>query len=247
MQILITNDDGIFSPGLYALAAEMCRDHEVVVVAPNAERSGAAHSFTLTTPLRAEETSLAGLPVRAYAVNGTPVDCVKLGCGNLDVTPDLILSGINLGANLGTDAFYSGTVSAAIEGGLLGIPSMAVSVNSFTPEDFAPAAHIARSLIPRLLRGECKVINLNVPDLPEALIKGCRFTASSRQVYDEVYVERRDPHNRRYFWIPTAKLTQHETNEDTDGRWVGSGYAAAVPILLDLTDHACLARWRDET
>lgn len=245
VQILITNDDGILAQGIRVLADVLREEHEVIIVAPNMERSGAGHSFTLTSPLRMEETAIPGLPVPAYAVNGTPVDCVKLGYGNLGVRPDMIISGINHGANLGTDTFYSGTVAAAMEGGLLHLPAMAVSVCSITPTHFEPAARFAMSMIPQVMAQGQSVLNINVPDLPAEKIKGCRFTVCSRQEYENEYVERIDTRNHKYFWIPSHNTTPHTPDEDTDQRWTRDGYIAVVPLLRDLTDHNALQRWRE--
>ena len=141
MRILFTNDDGVFSPGLLALLSAFQGDgNELLVAAPDAERSGASHSFTMLSPLRAKPVMIPGAErVAAYAVSGTPVDCVKLAYGNLFEKPDLLISGINLGANRGTDIFYSGTVSAAMEGALLGIPSIAVSNIAWKPGSFEAA------------------------------------------------------------------------------------------------------------
>ncbi|MDO5110881.1 MAG: 5'/3'-nucleotidase SurE [Clostridia bacterium] len=247
MKILITNDDGVYAAGIRALAKAFCDEHEVFVVAPDSERSGASHSITLTTPLRVKQVELSDLPgVPTFAVNGTPVDCVKIACGNLGVTPDVVLSGINLGANLGSDVHYSGTVSAAMAAAAEGVPAIAGSVCASKPKNFAPVIQAIKAMIPAALEGACGVININAPDLPMEEVKGYRFTASSHQKYELAYVEREDPHRQKYYWVPAGKLTRCEPDEDTDERWVQEGYIAIVPLKLDLTDYACLQAWKEK-
>ena len=247
MKLLITNDDGVYAPGIRALAKAFCEEHDVVVVAPDSERSGAAHSITLTTPLRVKEVALEDLPgVPTFAVNGTPVDCLKIACGNLGVTPDLVISGVNLGANLGSDVLYSGTVSAAMAAAAEGLPAIAGSVCANKPKNFAPVIQAIKDMAPYAMKGMCHVVNINAPDLPMEAIKGYRFTASSRQQYERAYVEREDPYRQKYYWIPVRKLTTFAPDEDTDERWVQEGYIAIVPLKLDMTDYACLKMWKEK-
>ncbi len=247
MKILITNDDGVSAPGIRALAKAFCKEHEVCVSAPDSERSGASHSITLTTPLRVKQVFLDDLPdVPTFAVNGTPVDCLKIAYGNLGIKPDLVLSGINLGANLGSDVLYSGTVSAAMAAASEGIPAIAGSVCANRPQHYAPVIQAIKDMIPYALAHVCDVININAPDLPAEEIKGYRFTANSRQKYELAYVEREDPHKQKYYWLPTGKLTVCEPDEDTDERWVQEGYIAIVPLKLDTTDYACLRAWKEK-
>lgn len=244
MRILITNDDGVFSPGISALAAALSKDHEVFVVAPNTERSGASHSFTMGIPLRAYEVQIPGAPdvKAAFSCSGTPVDCVKLACGNLGANPELVISGINIGPNLGTDILYSGTAAGAIEGALLHIPSVAVSLNTFTPKDFDPAVQVVQKILPAFITLGSEAMNINIPDLPYAEIQGCRFTSLSYQQYENIYVERTDPRNEKYYWIPSSRITTHSQDEDTDERWIREGYVTITPLHLDMTDSTAIQR-----
>ncbi|MCE5234538.1 MAG: 5'/3'-nucleotidase SurE [Clostridiaceae bacterium] len=237
MRILLSNDDGLFSPGIRALAEFFCAEHEVCMAAPDTERSGASHSFTFSSPLRMNEVRLDGLEnVPAYAISGTPVDCVKIGLATLGAMPDLVISGINIGANLGTDTFYSGTVSAAMEAALLGIPAIAVSVCSFQPKHLATAALAAQQAMAYLKNCGSSLLNVNVPDLPANEIKGIKVTRLSKQVYATAFIERTDPHMRKYYWMPSERLTKCEPEEDSDERWTREGYVALTPLLTDLTD-----------
>lgn len=252
MHILLTNDDGVFAAGIQALALELSEKggHRVTIVAPDSERSGAGHSFTFLSPLRANQVTLAGLSqVDAYAVNGTPTDCVKVGIGNLAQRPDCILSGINHGQNLGVDTTYSGTVSAAMEGALLGVPSMAVSLagpglefGAGPLDGFAPAAQAAHKLLHAFLQSGSFLWNVNVPSLPAEQIKGVRYTPLAHQVYDGKYIEREDPHGRKYYWTPVSATYLHGPAEDCDVRWVEEGYIAVTPLLTDFTDYGALTR-----
>jgi len=242
MRILLTNDDGIFAPGITALAALLSENHEVYVVAPNTERSGASHSFTMGVPLRAFAVEMPGAPKvkAAYSCSGTPVDCVKLAYGNLGASADLVISGINIGPNLGTDILYSGTAAGAIEGALLHMPSMAVSLNSFTPKHLDAAARVVERIIPEYMGSGVQVYNVNIPDLPYEEIRGIRFTELSIQQYEDIYVERSDPRNQKYYWIPSSRLTTYRPEEDTDERWINGNYATITPLKLDLTDRDAL-------
>ncbi|HWR18314.1 MAG TPA: 5'/3'-nucleotidase SurE [Clostridia bacterium] len=242
MRILLTNDDGLFSLGIRALAEIFHKEHEVIMSAPDTERSGASHSLTFTSPLRMNEVRLDGLSdVPAFAVSGTPVDCVKIGLANLGFKPDLVISGINIGANLGTDTFYSGTVSAAMEAVLLGVPAMAVSICSFKPKHLRTAALAAKSTIPYVHQCRSLLLNVNVPDLPEDEIKGMKITRLSKQVYASELVERMDPYKRKYYWMPAERLTKCGPDEDSDERWTREGYIALTPLLTDLTDFVSLS------
>ena len=242
MRILISNDDGLFSPGIRALAELFRVEHEVYMAAPDTERSGASHSFTFSSPLRMNEIRLDGLEdVPAYAISGTPVDCVKIGLANLNFTPELVISGINMGANLGTDTFYSGTVSAAMEAALLGIPAIAVSICSFRPQHLKTAALAAQRAIPYLSKCKRSLLNVNVPDLPADAIKGMKLTRLSKQVYASELIERTDPYMRKYYWMPSERLTTCAPEEDSDERWTREGYVALTPLLTDLTDFISLS------
>ena len=210
MHILLTNDDGYNAPGLQTLYGilKSHTNHEISIVAPEGQRSATGHSITLFQPLFITEHKLEGQQ-KGYSVSGTPSDCVKLAIqGGLVVKPDLLISGINQGQNLGTDIFYSGTVSAAMEGVLLGVPSMALSVASYEFIDFEPAAtYIAEQLdfiVSHHLDG---LMNINFPGKPQSEWRGVKVTKLGKTVYENVFERRVDPHGRTYFW-QCGNLTQ---------------------------------------
>ena len=189
---------------------------------------------------------LSDLPrVAAYSVSGTPTDCVKLAYGNLDFRPDLVLSGINHGGNLGTDVLYSGTVSAAMEAAILGIPAIAGSVYSHDPKHFQPTITAMKKMIPQAMANPGCVVNINAPDLPAEAIKGYKYTVCSVQEYETKYDERVDTHQEKYYWVPTRKMTTVKEGEDSDEKWVQYGYIAIVPLKFDLTDHRILREWKE--
>jgi len=247
--ILVTNDDGIQSEGLTALYRAMEDIAEAYIVAPDREKSAVSHALTMHRPLRVEEVK-----DRIYTVNGTPTDCVVVAVEKvLPEKPVMVISGINRGANLGDDITYSGTVSAAIEGTIFGIPSVAVSM-PFTDEKdicFETAASFSRRLVRFVLEGGLPpdtLLNVNVPDLPETEIKGVKFTRQGKRVYDNAIHETLDPWGRRHFWIGGGTPSWEEGN-DTDFSAVTSGYISITPIHLDLTNYEALVylrgNWRD--
>lgn len=243
MRILITNDDGIYAEGICTLARRLSRRHQVIVVAPDNERSGAAHSITLTAPLRVRKASIPGAPeIEAYRVSGTPVDCVIIGCRALDVKPDVILSGINHGYNLGVDVHYSGTLNAAMEGAMQGIPSMAVSMDGFTPKDFSAPARIAEELLPEFIQSGCMLFNVNVPEIPYDELKGIKYTRLSDKTYFAPFEKRQDPRNVDYYWWPSRAEYDVDTLSDNDERWTAEGYVSVTPIMTNSTDEAALCR-----
>ncbi|MDR7556214.1 MAG: 5'/3'-nucleotidase SurE [Armatimonadota bacterium] len=244
MKVLLTNDDGIHSPGLHALAAALAPHHEVAVVAPEHERSATGHAITLHKPLRATPATVpvAG-GIRAWATNGTPADCVVLGVVELlGARPDLVVSGINVGANLGLDLTYSGTVSGAMEGAILGIPSIAVSVASFVDVRFDVAAafveQLARAVATHRLPADA-VINVNVPNLPRERIRGVALTRQSTRRYLARLERRTDPRGRHYYWL-TGEREPVGDREGTDGWAVARGYISVTPIHLNMTDERLL-------
>jgi 5'-nucleotidase len=244
MRILLTNDDGIDAPGL-AVLAEALRPHaELMIVAPATEQSAVGHAITIHDPLKVRER-YHGSELFGYAVHGTPADCVKLAlCSLMPQHPDLIMSGINNGANLSTDIIYSGTVSAATEGTLLGIPSLAVSINSFDRRaQFATAARAALQLlgvVPHLQLPTGTLLNVNVPDLPWAQLKGWKLTVQGRTKYVENYERRVDPRGNAYFWI-AGTIVETDENPDADYRAVKNGFISLTPLHFDVTNHAYFA------
>jgi len=234
--ILVTNDDGIHAAGLGALADALADLGDVYVIAPDREQSAVGHSLTLHRPLRADPRG-----DRRFAVNGTPSDCVNLGVlGLLPAAPALVVSGINHGSNLGDDVTYSGTVSAAMEGTLLGVPSIAVSLEN--PEaGFGEAARIARLVATRVLVEGLPprtLLNVNVPAAPP---RGIRLTQLGHRVYKEKVVEQSDPRGRTHYWIG-AGPPQWDESDATDIAAVHDGYASITPLHLDLTHFGALAR-----
>lgn len=237
-KILISNDDGVHSEGIKALARAMKGLGDVFVVAPDRERSASSHSLTLYHPLRVEEISK-----NWYAVDGTPTDCVNLAInGILKEKPDLVIAGINKGPNLGDDITYSGTVSVAMEGTLLGAPSIAMSVTAKSDFNFKPAAEFARVLASFVLKNSLPkdtLLNVNVPNVEPEKIKGYRITKQGKRVYGDAVVEKVDPRGRKYYWIGGDDLGFLHS-KDSDFQAVSEGYISVTPIHLDLTNHASL-------
>ena len=243
MLILITNDDGVHSPGLSALVDALAKLGRVVVVAPDRERSAAGHSLTLHSPLRADE-----IRTDVIAVDGTPTDCVNLGIhGLLSERPALVVSGINKGGNMGDDITYSGTVSAAMEATLMGVPAMAVSLSadSFSYDDFYVSGQAAYALSQKILDyGLPPDTFLNV-NVPKGCPAGARMTRQGKRRYGDVVVENLDPRGRKYYWIGGGELG-FENVEGTDFHAVHEGYVSITPLHLDLTNYtsfAGLSRW----
>ena len=242
MRILVTNDDGIHSPGLTVLAKALSRVGEVWVVAPDRERTAVAHAVTLHKPLRVQQ-----LGTRIYAVNGTPVDCVNLAILKLlSAPPDLLVSGINKGVNLGDDVLYSGTVSAAMEGTILGVPSMAVSQEGQEHFHFDAGARyavrIARLILKEGLPDET-LVNLNIPNRPFGSITGVRVTSLSRRRFHNPIIEKVDPHGRTYYWIAGTRVSWSRS-KDADHEALEQGAVSLTPIHLDTTNHGVLDRFR---
>lgn len=242
MRILVTNDDGILSPGLTALARRLSAIGEVWIVAPDRERTAVAHAVTLHKPLR-----LHRLGPRTFSVNGTPVDCVNLALLKvMPKPPAVVVSGINKGVNLGDDVMYSGTVSAAMEGTILGVPSIAVSQEGRDTFRFAAgAAYAARVVRLVLAHGlpEETLLNVNIPDRPRAAIKGARVTCLSRRRFHNPIIEKLDPHGRAYYWIAGTRMSWSRS-KDADHEALDEGYVSITPIHLDVTNYGVLDRFR---
>ncbi len=241
MRILLTNDDGIFAEGLCALYDVLCKDHEVFVVAPEAERSAVGHAITLSDPLRVKKVKRGNL-FFGYAVNGTPADCVKIAIHEL-IGPniDLVLSGINRGANVGINVLYSGTVSAATEGVILGYSGIAVSLNEYREPDYCFAAYFTSVLLEKIgesLKEMNICLNVNIPFLPAHRIKGIKFVRQSTAPLIERFERRIDPHGNVYYWQCGEKFT--ETSPDTDVVALAEGYITITPLQHNLSDLALL-------
>jgi 5'-nucleotidase len=243
MNILVTNDDGIHAPGLTALFQELSSLGQVTVVAPDSEQSAVGHAISLSQPLRVRQVSLDG-DVPGWSVNGFPADCVKIAIAELlSDPPDLVVSGINLGPNVGINVLYSGTVSAATEASILGVRALALSLNTYKKTDFVRAARLARQVLARLLEWPgwtpevC--LNVNLPDLPPDQVRGLKFTRQDVGPLVEHFERRVDPRERIYYWL--AEINDRQAPDlNTDFGALGAGYVSITPIHHDLTHYPSL-------
>ena len=245
MRILLTNDDGYFAPGLQTLyrVLEAQTSHEISIVAPEGQRSATGHAITLFQPLFLTEHAL-GEGKKGYAVSGTPSDCVKLAIqGKLVAKPDMVISGINLGPNLGMDVFYSGTVAAAMEGVLLGIPALSVSLASLEYRDFEPAAvFLAERLDFFTGHNQKGLLNINFPGKPADDWRGLKTTRLGKAVYEDVFERRVNPRGNVYYW--QAGNPGRELEPDTDLCAIMEDFISLTPMHNDLTDFAALETWQ---
>lgn len=246
MHILLSNDDGYLAPGLRILEQSLSADHRLSVVAPERNRSGASNSLTLERALRVHQADNG-----YYYVNGTPTDCVHLALtGLLEDEPDIVISGINAGANMGDDVLYSGTVAAAMEGRFLGLPALAVSINSFQPEHFQTAANAVLRLIEKLQQevlATTSILNINVPDVMESEIKGYRSTRLGNRHKSEGVIEQQDPRGDTMYWVGPPGEAQ-DAGEGTDFHAVEHNFISVTPLQIDLTRYDSLqplAGWLD--
>jgi 5'-nucleotidase len=243
LQILLTNDDGIFAPGLAALYQELRQLGEVTVVAPESEQSAVGHAISLSSPLRVKKASLGG-GVWGWAVSGTPADCVKIALAELlPEMPHLVVSGINLGPNVGINVLYSGTVSAATEAAILGAEkAVALSLNTYKDPDFATAARVAGKLLSRLQGQPLSApvcLNINLPALPEGEIKGVRLTRQDTGPLVEHFDRRVDPREHLYYWLAGIN-DRRDLAPDTDYGALQAGYISITPLHHDLTHYPSL-------
>lgn len=243
--ILISNDDGINSEGLHKLHETLGDLGEVFVVAPDRDQSAVSHSLSLYRPLRIEQIS-----DNVYTVDGTPTDCVNIAVNGIlkDRKIDIVVSGINKGENLGDDITYSGTVSAAMEGALLGVPSIAVSLATKVDFNFEAAAYYSKLIAEYVLRSNlppATILNVNVPHMPKGDIRGILVTRQGKRVYGEPIVEKVDPRGKKYYWIGGYELGSLDI-ENSDIAAVKSGYVSVTPISLDLTDYGFLDKLRGD-
>ena len=246
MKILLSNDDGYQAEGLEALGCAMRPLGNVIIVAPDRNRSGASNSLTLDVPVRATPYA-----ANSYYCNGTPTDCVHLAISGLfDFEHDIVVSGVNDGANLGDDTLYSGTVAAAVEGRFLGLPAIAVSlcVEPGSPRNFASAAAVAAQLIARMTHSPLQgavILNVNVPDVPDGALRGIKVTRLGNRHRAERVVRSQDPRGRNVYWVGSAGAGQ-DAGPGTDFHAIAEGYASITPLQIDLTRHAAmpeLERW----
>jgi 5'-nucleotidase len=270
MNLLISNDDGIFALGIRTLANTLAAaGHQVTVVCPDRERSATGHGLTIHDPIRVEAIDSIFHPtVRAWACSGTPSDCIKLALGGLmDSVPDLVLSGINHGSNLGTDVLYSGTVSAAMEGLIEGIPSIAFSLASFSTQDFQPAANFAQTLVDRISKHplpDAMLLNVNIPAVRQQDILGVALTRQGVRRYIDTFEKRIDPRGKTYYWL-AGELIEEISEPDqitamtgvpdlnlewanqtmTDVQAIRQNYITVTPLQYNLTCKLGLANLKD--
>lgn len=245
--ILITNDDGFTAPGIKALVQAAEEFGELLIIAPDKPQSGMGHAITVNMPLRVSETDYFGKH-RAYHCSGTPVDCVKMGIYLLQKAPDLIISGINHGSNVSTNILYSGTMSAAVEGALEGVPSIGFSLLDYSVEaDFEPSKYFVKEIIKNALekgmeKGIC--LNVNIPKLPLDLLKGVKVARQARAFWDDTFDERQDPLGKKYYWL-TGDFHDHERSDDTDMTALDQGYVSIVPTQFDMTAYKAIQQIKD--
>jgi 5'-nucleotidase len=242
--ILVVNDDGITAPGIRALVEAVKDLGEVVVVAPDSPQSGMGHAITLNEPLRLYETKFFE-GIKSYQCSGTPVDCVKIAVDKiLHREPDLCVSGINHGSNSSINIIYSGTMSAAVEASLEGVPSVGFSLLDYTMEaDFSAATFYAKQICEQILKhglATASLLNVNIPRLKKEDIKGIKICRQAVAKWEEEYMERQDPFGRNYYWL-TGKFVNHDKGEDTDEWALANGFVSVVPVKYDLTAHHGIA------
>ncbi len=247
VRILLCNDDGIHAPGLSVLHGAVKEFGELHVIAPDVERSAAGHAITLSEPIKSTPVEKNG-ELFGYGIGGTPADCIKLAvCAMLrDTPPDLVLSGINLGSNTGISVIYSGTVSAATEGVVLGIPGVAFSLCTYVDPEWEMAGRIVKEITQKVIETPPPpgvLLNVNLPNLPYEKLKGIRVTRMGRSRFIEEFHKRLDPRGRTYYWLDGA-LEVHDDGDDIDIHAVRDGYVSITPIHLDLTAYDALETFR---
>lgn len=248
-RILLTNDDGIYAQGLFALYQSLSEEFDVLVVAPEIEMSAVGHAITLHNPIRVKEVRRKGR-FFGYAVTGTPADCVKLATQELfnGNPPHMVVSGINLGANVGVNVLYSGTVSAATEAAFLGFCSIAISLDTVIKPDFTFAAKFAKRLVRLLVNKRLEnriALNVNIPAVPEEEIEGVEFTTQGTARFIERFEKRIDPRGNVYYWL-SGETPVEDPRPDSDGRILKSKKISITPIHFDLTHYPTLNRLRNE-
>lgn len=248
MRILISNDDGIYSGGIRALTEGLVQNNEVYVVAPDRERSATGHSLTLHRPLRLDEVSHFRGVKGAYETDGTPSDCIKIAIGAiLKEPPDIVLSGINHGPNMGTDVLYSGTVSAAMEGAIFNIPSIAISIAERKPQDFTAAvAFICKliKLIKEIKFPDRTLLNINIPALPLSEIAGVEVTKLGVRPYNDYFEKRVDPRGKTYYWLAGEAIEENEL-PGTDVYAVRNNQISITPVTIHMTNEKMLPELKE--
>ncbi|WP_350342441.1 5'/3'-nucleotidase SurE [Proteinivorax tanatarense] len=248
MKILITNDDGIYAQGIDELVNFFLKkEAKVYVVAPDRERSASGQAITLHSPLRAQKVTKWEKAI-SWAVDGTPTDCVKLGLAELvDDSIDMVISGINIGPNLGTDVLYSGTVSAAIEGAVSGVPAIAISLVSADNIDFSYSANVAYRFAKLMYNNNVPkdtLLNINVPDGEENKIKGLKYTVLGQVRYKNPFEKRKDPRGKHYYWL-SGERNQDVSNRQSDVYAISKNFVSVCPIHFDFTNYRLLEIIKD--
>ncbi|WP_288183653.1 5'/3'-nucleotidase SurE [uncultured Sporomusa sp.] len=244
LHILLTNDDGILAPGIRALWQELAQIARITVVAPDSEKSASSQAITVHHPIWVDKHPIDSQNISAWRVGGTPTDCVKVALESLLThdLPDVIVSGINQGSNLGTDVLYSGTVSAAIEGALHGLPAIAMSLDSWQACDFSPAAKAARRIVETMVDKKLPpntLLNVNVPALPENQLRDLMITKLGVRSYENTFERRLDPRGRTYYWM-SGHVSETENDPDSDITAVKNGKISVTPIHFDLTNYGIM-------
>lgn len=238
-KILLTNDDGINAQGIITLAETLADQAELYIVAPISEMSAMGHAITISDPMKVTEIFRDNTHF-GWGIGGTPADCVKLAInGSLIPRPDIVISGVNQGANVGVDIIYSGTVSAAYEGTILGIPAMAISLNSFSQKDFTAAAHVAQIMVEKIMQEiipQGTLLNVNVPAGDFASFKGFQVTKQGNGTYEEKLERREDPRKRVYYWLSGTRVYKNQDPE-LDENAVRAGYVSVTPLHYELTNN----------
>ena len=243
MRILITNDDGVTSDGILTLAKRLSKDHEVVVVAPESEKSAVGHAITIHFPIWVKELNICSY-AKVFSTTGTPADCVKLGIDELFKDPDLVISGINRGPNLGTDVIYSGTVSGAMEGSMSGYPAIAVSSADYANPNYESAAEFVAEFIEKFDFSSLPpftTLNINVPALKYEEIKGWKFTRQSKRRWRDFFESRKDPFGRTYYWM-MGEVIEDDEDPLADYKAIKQGYVSITPISVFLTNEEYLRK-----
>lgn len=248
MKILLTNDDGIYSEGIQILKKQLDNIAEVTVIAPDRERSTIGHALTLRKPLRIREVKIDG-NFWGFSLDGTPADCVIVGLLEImkDEKPDLIVSGINQGPNLGDDIFYSGTVSAAVEGAMKNIPSLAISIAGFENFKFESAALFTKKIVTNLMKNDLPsnlVLNINFPNIDYKEIKGVEITRHGKRVYQDELKKIYDPKGKVYYWLG-GKLPEGKIKPDTDFEAIYNNKVSITPLSLDLVNYQMMPKVKD--
>lgn len=252
MRVLVSNDDGIYANGLRTLVDRLSRKYDVYVAAPDRERSATGHALTLHKPLRIDEIDI-GLPVvKAFSVTGTPSDCVKIALNALleaNEKPDIVVSGINHGPNLGVDVLYSGTVSAALEGAIHGLPSVAVSLTNGYERmaDFTYGAEFISDFIPKVLATKMPpktILNVNVPAIPITDMTGIKLTQLGTRMYSDTYEKRIDPRKQVYYWL-AGEIVEAGESPESDVEAIRNNLISVTPVQFDMTNYDFLKTHRD--